>query len=80
MAYKTIGVSQEAYNILSRRKKRGTSFSNVILGMDSKLKEKTDVMQFAGMLSRETALKVEDAIKKERRRAEIEAKLRQRSK
>lgn len=80
MAYKTIGVSQEAYNILSRRKKRGMSFSNVILGMDSKLKEKTDVMQFAGILSRETALKVEDAIKKERRRAEIEAKLRQRSK
>jgi predicted CopG family antitoxin len=76
MAYKTVGISEKAYKILSRRKKKRQSFSDVILNMDKKLREKSNIMKFAGIWSEETAERVKALLKKEREALAIEEEVR----
>ncbi|MDI6655172.1 MAG: antitoxin VapB family protein [Candidatus Hydrothermarchaeota archaeon] len=76
MGYRTIGVSDEAYETLSRWKRNSRSFSNAILKLDAELRKKRNIMKFAGIWSAETAEKVERLIKEEREHAEAEARKR----
>ncbi len=74
MAYKTIGISEKAYEILSRRKRKKESFSSVIIRMDRELSKKKNILDFAGIWSKETAEDMLGIIESERERMEEESK------
>ena len=63
MATKTISITKEAYERLKAREKEGESFS---VGVQ-KIASKRSLLEIAGSLSKEEALKVEKEIKKARK-------------
>ena len=66
MATKTITITEEAYNKLKVRKKGNESFSEVI----NRIAPYTDWSDFAGVLSEESARKLEKSIKESRKETE----------
>jgi len=63
MATKTITVTEEAYSRLARLKNENESFSETI----NRITKKRDIMEFFGILSKESADKLEKAIKEGRK-------------
>ena len=63
MATKTVTVTEEAYNRLARLKKENESFSDVINRVTGRVK----LSDFFGILSKESADKLEEAIKEGRK-------------
>ena len=62
MATKTISITEEAYERLMAKKQTGESFSEVI----NKITNKVNLLDFAGILSREEAEKLEKAVRQAR--------------
>ena len=69
MATKTITITEEAYNKLKVRKKGNESFSEVI----NRIAPFTDWSDFAGVLSKKSADKLEESIKELRKESEKRA-------
>ena len=63
MGYKTISLSEEAYNRLLERKAEGESFSDVVL----KLTRNSTLKDLVGILSENDCLKLEKNIEKIRK-------------
>ena len=64
MATKTISITEEAYERLKMRKENNESFTDVI----NKITGKRNIMELAGILSKEEGKKLKEYIK-ERRKA-----------
>ena len=62
MATKTISITEDAYSRLASRKHEKESFSEVI----NRITNKTSLLDFAGLLSKEEADKLEEDIKRGR--------------
>ncbi len=62
MATKTISITEEAYSRLASKKHGKESFSEVI----NRITNKVSLLNFAGILSKEDADKLEEEIKKGR--------------
>lgn len=77
MATKTISITEEAYERLRMRKEKNESFTDVI----NRVTGKKDIMELAGILSKEEGEKLKSYIK-ERRKAsrEFSNKIRERLK
>lgn len=52
MAHKTLTISEEAYTVLAELKKKGESFTDVILRIDKEARKKP-LIEFAGRLKDE---------------------------
>ncbi len=63
MASKTISITEDAYHRLRARKRRGESFTDVIL----RLTERRPLSEFAGVLDEETGRALADALEEARR-------------
>jgi predicted CopG family antitoxin len=68
MATKTITVTEQAYEALKARKGPKDSFSETIL----RVAGKGSLREFAGVLSKQSADRLEQAIKKQRKRHAVE--------
>ncbi len=62
MATKTISITEEAYDRLNFKKAKNESFSEVI----NRLTNKVNILDFAGILSKEEWKKLEENVKKSR--------------
>ena len=68
---KLVSLSDEAYKLLSRRKKGKESFSQIVL-REIGQKAKPDIMQFAGIFRNSTEWKrIEERLYKERHSAKM---------
>ncbi len=63
MGSKTISITEDAYHRLRARKRRGESFTDVIL----RLTERRPLSEFAGVLDEETGRALADALEEARR-------------
>lgn len=63
MGSKTISITENAYHRLRARKRRGESFTDVIL----RLTERRPLSEFAGVLDEETGRALADALEEARR-------------
>ena len=70
MATKTISITEEAYSRLAAKKHGKESFSDVI----NKITNKVRLLDFAGILNKEEADKLEEEIKKGRELSSLEIK------
>ena len=67
MATKTISITEEAYERLKMRKENNESFTDVI----NKITGKRNIMELAGILSKEEGKKLEEYIKERRKASRV---------
>ena len=72
MATTNISITQEAYNRLGRERQGNESFSEII----NRLTRKKSIMEFAGILSKESADRLEENIRRHREAFDREARKR----
>ncbi|MFQ5908264.1 MAG: antitoxin VapB family protein [Thermoplasmata archaeon] len=63
MGSKTISITEEAYHRLRARKRRGESFTDVVL----RLTERRPLTEFAGILDEETGRALAEAVEEARK-------------
>ena len=72
MGFKTISLSDEAYNALKRKKQKGESFNDLILSLVSELNQK-EILSLAGLWkgSKEETEGILDKIYENRNKAKL---------